>query len=286
MEEFVYSTRNPDVPAAYSRLLAMHTECEILLPRCPEKDARKRISTSWKLVREADRRYNRHDPDSLLSAVNRDAADREVPVDEEMFMVLEFCTTFRRATNGYFDIAANADSRSTGRDEWILDPGKRTVRFSRKGMSLDLGGFAKGFVLDQVVKETAPSGCGIISFGGSSTYAIGSHPFGQAWPVSVGHPYYADKTAHTFHLRDASLSVSGKDRHGRGHIIDPKTGNTVEKEGMVAVMGASPMVTEVLSTALWIAPAEERNTILSSFEGYHAWEILCLPDGKTRTLKI
>lgn len=284
--EFIYSTKNPEVPVAYARLDALHTRCEILLPRCPEAEAREQVEAAWDLVRSAERRYNRFDPDSELSRINRDAAAGEVEIDEEMFLVLEFCSTFRTATQGWFDISAHPGSRSDLGGEWVLDAARRTVRFSRPGMSLDLGGFAKGFVLEQLSRQFQPLGCALISLGGSSTCGIGAHPLGESWGVTVPHRYYPDKAARTFQLRDGSLSVSGKDASGRGHIIDPHSGNTVEKEGLVAVQGRSPMITEVLSTALWVAPETQRQSILSSFEGYEAWDILCLPDGRTRTLKI
>ena len=50
--------------------------------------------------------------------------------------------------------------------------------------------------------------------------------------------------------------------------------------------GPSPMVTEVLSTALWVAPAGQRNEILAAFEGYQAWEIICKTDTNSLTLRI
>ena len=284
--ELIYSTRNPDCPTAYSCEEAMHTRCEMLLPRMAEPDARALAEEVWAMVKEADERYSRFRPGSAISAVNRSAGTREIEVDDELFTVLELCDTFRKATKGYFDISANEMSRSAGRG-WILDPARHTVRFSVEGMRLDLGGFAKGFALQKAVNMvSAATDCAILSFGGSSTAAIGIHPLGSAWPVSVGHIYYTDKAAHTFQLENRSLSVSGKDMHGRGHIIDPSTGNTVEKDGLVAVTGPSAMVTEVLSTALWVAPEEKRKEILSSFEGYDAVDIRCLPDGTARVLTI
>ncbi|MBQ5984569.1 MAG: FAD:protein FMN transferase [Bacteroidales bacterium] len=284
--EWIYSTRNPDIPTGYSRIDAMHTRCEILLPRMAENDARALAEAVWEMVRKADERYNRFAPGSVLSRLNRTAGKEEVEVDEEMFLILELCDTFRKATLGYFDVSVHSASRSGG-GSWILDPARHTVRFPREGMSLDLGGFAKGFVLEQAARAVAvETGCAILSFGGSSTAAVGIHPLGEPWPVSVAHPYYPGRTAHTFRLQDGSLSVSGKDPRGRGHIIDPSTGNTVEKEGFVAVTGPSAMVTEVLSTALWVAPEVRRGEILSGFEGYQAWDILCLTDGNTRIMKI
>jgi thiamine biosynthesis lipoprotein len=169
----------------------------------------------------------------------------------------------------------------------LLDASAHTVRFSRPGMRLDLGGFAKGFVLEQAVRMVSErAGSALLSFGGSSVAAVGKHPLGAPWPVAVAHSYYADRTAHTFQLEGEALSVSGKDPHGRGHIIDPATGNTLEKGGLVAVTGPSAMVTEVLSTALWVAPAERRGEMLAAFAGYRAWEILCRTDGQALTMSL
>lgn len=282
--EFVYSTRNPAAPTAYSRLEALHTQCELLLPFVPEAEARGLSEEVWDLVRAADGRYNRFRAGSALSEVNRRAASEAVEVDDELFLILQLCDTFRKSTDGYFDITAGS---RVGERELLLDAKAHTVRFSRPGMQLDLGGFAKGFVMDKALKTLSGRvECALLSFGGSSVAAIGGHPLGEAWPVSVAHSYYPDRTAHTFPLRDTSLSVSGKDPHGRGHIIDPATGNTLEKEGLLAVTGPSAMVAEVLSTALWVAPHGRRGDILSAFEGYGAWEIRCRTDGQAWTMSI
>ena len=282
--EFIYSTRNPDCPTAYSCLEAMHTRCEILVSRIPEDEARALVDSVWEMVQEADRRYNRFLSGSMLSEVNRKAAGEAVEADEELFMILQLCETFRKATSGYFDVSAG--SRVPDRAV-LLDAASHTVRFSRPGMRLDLGGFVKGFVLEQGVRAVADlAESALLSFGGSSVAAVGRHPLGAPWPVAVAHSYFADRTAHTFQLEDAALSVSGKDPHGRGHIIDPATGNMLEKEGLVAVTGPSAMVTEVLSTALWIAPAEKRGAILAAFEGYRASEIRCLTDGRALKLDL
>jgi len=282
--EFVYSTCNPDIPTAYSRLEAMHTQCELLLPGMEENAARTLAESVWELVREADRRYNRFLPGSVLYELNRKAASGTAEVDDELFFILQLCDTFRKATLGWFDISAG--SRVEDRN-WQMDPATRTVRFSRPGMRLDLGGFAKGFALEKALKAvSAATDCALLSFGGSSVAAVGRHPLGAPWPVAVAHIYYPDRTACTFQLEGEAFSVSGRDPHGRGHIISPETGNTVEKEGLVAVTGPSAMVTEVLSTALWVAPSGQRGEILSAFTDYQAREILCRTDGEAVTMSI
>lgn len=279
MSEFIYSTRNPAIPVAYSQCNAMHTQCEILLPGMAEDDARALVDDIWAMVAASDAAYNRFNPKSPLAAINLTAARETVEVDEEMFLLLELSETFRKSTLGWFDITANAASRLAERG-LELDAARHTVRFAQDGIRLDMGGIAKGFVLEKAVKmASAATSSALISFGGSSTAAIGRHPLDAPWPVSVAHPFYADKPLKTFNLENNSLSVSGKDPSGRGHIIDPATGNIVSKDTMVAVTGASPLVTEVLSTALWLAPEADRKEILASFEGYDAWELLPLATG-------
>lgn len=285
--EFIYSTRNPDCPLAYARFGTMHTDCELLLARCREQEARCWSEEVERMASKTQQRYNRFSPESLLSRINREAGRREVPCDEELFLILQLCQTFRKATRGWFDISANPSSRSAGTGSWELDSGKRTVRFSREDMRLDLGGFLKGYVLEQVLKSLPPpSGQALLSLGGSSSYAKGHHPLSDSWPVSLPHSFYPQQNACTFQLLDQALSISGKDRRGNGHIINPRSGNRVEKEEMVAVIGPSPLVCEVLSTALWICDEAHRLPILSDFEGYQASSITPLPDGSAIVRKI
>lgn len=259
--EFTYSTQNPDCPVAYASLRAMHTECEFLLPRCPEKEAREWCGEAEALIEEADQRYNRFSSDSLLYQVNAQAPSHPVKADEELFLVLELCETFRKATRGWFCAGTP-----------LLDAREKTV--SLRGDSLDLGGFIKGFVLDKILKQTGlPCDNALLSLGGSSSYAKGHHPFSDTWGVSIPQRLFPGKTAHTFQLKDCALSVSGKDRRGRCHILNPWTGKAEDRGGPVAVTGPSPLVCEVLSTALWIAPENERKLILDAFEGYQSIQL-------------
>lgn len=287
MMEFVYSTGNPDCPLSYARFGGMHTECELLLAHCGEREARFWSESVEDMVRRAEGRYNRFSPESLLSRINREAPLRETPCDEELFLILQLCLAFRKATRGWFDISANPSSRSAETGTWELDKRKKTVRFTRENMRLDLGGFLKGFVLEQIIKNLPPpSGQALLSLGSSSSYARGHHPLGENWPVSLPHTYYPWRNACTFRLRDQALSVSGKDRQGKGHIINPRSGNCEEKEEIVAVTGPSPLVCEVLSTALWVCDDTERRPLLADFEGYQASLITPLPDGSSINRRI
>lgn len=287
---FEYSTRNPDIPVAYSSGKVMHTLAEILLPHLTEADARIVTDEIWDLFRSYERRFNRFDKGSILADINRRAANESVAVDEETYMILEMCRIFCQNTDGCFDITANTASRSShdGPANYILDAEHHTIRFADDSVRLDLGGFAKGYAMEQVQRLLVRHGinCGIINLGNSTTLALGAHPYGTNWPVSVEHPYYPGRQASTFPLLDSALSISGRNGQGQAHIIDPYTGDLIDRPGFIAVTGRSPLVVEVLSTALYVCAPEQRPTVLQRFPGYEGTEIICRTDGTVTNLPI
>src|SRR6185369_8643187 len=106
--------------------------------------------------------------DSELSRINRDAATKPVAIDDELFGLIAHSLHFSRLSDGAFDITYAAvghlyDYRqgvapdaaaleraraAVGWQQLVLDPRARTVAFAREGMRIDLGGFAKGHVVD------------------------------------------------------------------------------------------------------------------------------------------
>lgn len=285
---FEYSTRNPSVPVACLTGTAMHTQAEMLVAYLSETDARAATDEAWSLLKACERKCNRFDRTSVLADINSHAAEEPVIVDDELYMMLEMCRTFCHLTDGCFDISANKSSRTTtlGADAYALDASTHTIRLASHDIRLDLGGFAKGYILEQIGRSLKARGvtCAIVSLGGSSTCAIGAHPYGESWPVSVAHPFYPGREASTFQLHDSALSVSGLDSAGRPHIVDPFTGNLLDRPEMIAVNGVSPLIAEVLSTALYVCDPAHRAEVLARFPGYKAEEIRCHTDG-TSTVK-
>ena len=290
MISFKYSAKNISASVAYSSLDTMHSVAEIILPYYSEEDSRAIIDEIWARTNEANDKFNRFDKSSPLALVNKRAAEEAVAIDDELFMVLQMCKVFCKSTDGYFDITANKASRTAagGADNFELDGETHTVRFAEPSVKLDLGGFAKGYALEKACEILREKGvtCALLNYGNSSTYAFGTHPYGEYWPISVEHPYFRGKCAHTFELKDCALSISGKNGRGVEHIIDPATGDHVVREELMAVNGSSPMVCEVLSTALYVAPREKRKDILARFPGYSASEIYCLTNGNTKVIKV
>jgi FAD:protein FMN transferase len=91
------------------------------------------------------------DPASDVALLNRKAAERAITVHPWTFEVLEASFEIQRRSAGIFDIAAAQGRRRTSHIRSVeLCPGRR-VRFSDPGVTIDLGGIAKGFAVDRAI---------------------------------------------------------------------------------------------------------------------------------------
>ena len=284
--EFQHSTKNSRYPVTYLSFYAMHTRVEVVavgLDECAGRDLAQGVEAE---VKRLERCFNRFDNRSPLAVMNARAAAEDVAVDDDMFMALELCEAFRRGTAGYFDIATN--TTVGGQVSYSLNADNHTVRYTSSGISLDMGGFAKGFALERVRRAVVEAGAesALINFGNSSVAAISHHPYGEWWGVGVEHTRVQCVMAHDVHLCDNAMSVSGRTPRGEYHIVNPRTGGTVAGEELILVEGRSALVAEVLSTALYAAPRSERAEIMRAYDGYRATELYCREGGAAESREL
>ena len=217
----------------------------------------------WRLCTEilekCERRMNRFDPESEVSEVNRElSSGLAVTLGDEMRQAVAECIEFRDRTGGYFDIAGNPDA-GLELDGNVLKP-------SVQGVSLDFGGFAKGFALRKIADVLKDKNVknAFVDFGDSSVYAVGAHPCGDCWPVSLPSPFTGQVIA-DFRLKDNALSTSGNTPGYTGHIIDPHTGKACCARRIACVVSEDPLEAEILSTALMVADDAAVNNIRTNF---------------------
>lgn len=287
---------------------AMNTRFSMVLVGI-ESDRAESLATAAKCqLRAYERLMSRFDAQGPLSDLNRQAAEIAMEPPQALWEILVECRKFWKQTDGAFDIAlwplnrlwreyvdrdgdpAAGDlllaRQQAGMGSVEFDDGCRTVRFEEQGMSLDLGGFGKGFALEGLAASLRKEGVerALLSFGESSITVLGSHPHGPSWPVGITNIFGPSQTLHTFHLRDASLSTSGTAPFNRtggprrfsqimGQIIDPRKGRPIEGYRTMSVVGSSGTEAEVLSTALLVTPQQNRAKVLSQFSAVSALEI-------------
>jgi thiamine biosynthesis lipoprotein len=218
---------------------------------------------------------------SDLARVNRTAADEPAAVDADLFALLQACAEVHAQTEGAFDITSTPLSRTwgflrrqgrrptdeeiarartmVGMDGLVLDAERRTVRFARRGMELNLGAIGKGYALDRMAQGMRARGVrdALLSAGGSSAVAVGGR--GRGWSVDVRSRQVAGRPLARLLLRDGGLATSGAgeqyfldDGQRYGHVIDPRTGWPTAGVVSVTVVADGAARADALSTAFLV----------------------------------
>ncbi|MEO5883864.1 MAG: FAD:protein FMN transferase [Caldimonas sp.] len=245
-----------------------------------------------------DRTMSPHKDDSELTRINRGAGSAPVRLSDEMTSLLTRAESFARLTGGAFDITYAAvgqlyDYRAGTRPSpealaracravgWrflALDRGARTVRFTRPGMRIDLGGFAKGYAVDNAARILRAHGIrhAMVSAGGDSR-VIGDRR-GRPWTIGIRDPRggSADVVA-VLPLEDVSISTSGDyeryfDDAGERfhHLIDPATGRSPASVRSVTVLAEDGLTSEALSKAAFVLGVDRGLALIHSFPGVDA----------------
>jgi thiamine biosynthesis lipoprotein len=118
-----------------------------------------------------------------------------------------------------------------------------TITSTNKAVMIDLGGYAKGYALDRAatILRNARVKAALVNVGGN-VLAVGQ-PGARPWMVGIQDPR-GDGTLASIALHDnEAMGTSGdyqryfmKDGKRHPHIIDPRTGNTVDLVASVTVI--------------------------------------------------
>ncbi len=256
-----------------------------------EAPAREALDQLFREVAALSRVASRFDPESGVSRLNDAAGQGPAAVDPALYEMLLQAESARRATRGAFDVtvgpvvalwteAAGRD-RAPSRDELAqvltrvgrpigLEQGRASLALP--GMSVDLGGIAKGFALDRVRARLAEEGLArcLLSFGRSSVWAGG-----QTWRLLIesddGTP------VGLVELRDQALSLSSSlaqssviEGVAYGHVVDPRSGQALQSRRIAVVVGRRATEAEVLSTALLVLDEAAGRAVLEE-QRAEAW---------------
>jgi thiamine biosynthesis lipoprotein len=269
------------------------------------------LAAAFDEVDRIDRLMSHYRADSPLSRINREAGRSPVTVEPELFNFIADAMRYHRDSDGAFDVTVGplmrawgffrGDGRVPADDELaaarrrvggahvILNPLDRTISFDDAGVELDLGGIAKGYAVDRVVRllKQRQIAAALISAGGSTIYALGAPPGRDGWNVTIQDPIDPRKTALTVGLKDRALSVAGsaeKSFESRGvtysHIMDPRTGNPAQGVLSVAVLARSGTAGDALDNAFFVLGPDATRPYLKQLSDTEAW--FFLPDAKER----
>lgn len=236
----------------------MGTRMDFLVLGVSEKLA----AVLWDDVREMavrlDAVFNRFSPGSEVWAFNNSEKDLPFRGSGEFCRLMDKAVSFWYETEGLFDITKGRmlDLRFDG----------DVLQKTEDEVGLDFGGIAKGYVLGKIKDMLQSSGVesAFVNFGNSSILALGHHPYGDCWKVSLPSPFGGEQLRE-YSLRDSSLSTSGNTPGYSGHIIHPLSGKPVTDRRVASVVGEDPLEAEILSTVMMLADEGQRKRILRRF---------------------
>lgn len=251
------------------------------------------INSSIDAMKQVTNVFNRYDPNSEVSQINKDKEKVSVYISEEFKNMLELSFWLNKRSLGAFDITVGPLEELWGfyDDRPKFLPTTEQIRtaikkcsmdnlkikgndliFQDPEMELDFNALAKGYAVDAAVKVLKDNGIkrAIVDAGGD-VYCIGDNN-GQGWHVGVRDPEKKDNIVGFFTISNKAAATSGgyekfitiKDKE-YPHIIDPRTGYPADSNVVSStVLSSKCTIADALATAFFVLHPEQSLNIVES----------------------
>ncbi len=273
----------------------MGTRVSVELWADDEQRGRELVAEIMGEYRRVDDAMSTYKTTSEISRVNARAAEAPMVIGEELFGLVERSLELSKASGGAFDITYDSvgylyDFRARRRPtdsqiaerlnavdyrHVVLDRERHTIFFKTQGVRINLGGIAKGYVVERGAAMLRGRGVehALLNAGGD-TRVIGDRR-GQPWIVGIRHPRAADEVVTRLPLVDEAISTSGDyeryfEENGRRyhHIINPATGRPTEGVLTVTVIGPDGTLTDGLDTAIFVLGPAKGLELIEAYPDY------------------
>ena len=277
------------------------------------KNSEKAMNESINKLREIDNNMSLSKSDSEMVKINNNAGKRSVKVNDGFLNVINKAIYYGRLSDGAFDISIRPVDKLWGigtKNERIpkekeikenlkfvnyknieTDNFNKTVFLRNKNMAIDLGGIAKGYAADELVKILKENNIksGLINLGGN-IYAYKKDKNDKPFNIGIQDP--KEENGQTFAIikvKNKSVVTSGnyeryfiKNGKRYHHIMDPRTGAPSES-GIISstIISDKSIDGDALSTATFILGVKKGMELINSLSGVEA--IFVTNDNKVYT---
>ncbi len=167
-------------------------------------------------------------------------------------------------------LTINETLDAVGFDKIHWDIPNHQILIPKKGMKLDLGGIAKGYIAQKVIDYLRENGIDVALADAGGDISMSNTPLGiDGWLVGVNIPETTDDLMKKkLSLSNYSVATSGDayqyiEHNGKkySHIIDPRTGYGVSFQRNVTVIAKDGTTADWLATACSIVSIREAKKI-------------------------
>lgn len=269
-----------------------------------DKGKSKVLPKAFDLIKKEADEITVNQKGSEIDKINNNAGIKPVKVSDDVFELIQYANYFSKNSNGSFDMAIGPitslwhigfdDARKPSQAEIdarlplvnyknvTLNRKQHTVYLQKKGMQLDLGGIAKGYITDQVKNLLQKNGVttAIIDLGGN-VFVMGNSPKSAKtkWTVGIQDPKKSRGTSiGTVEEANRSIVTSGiyerylkVDGHIYMHLMNPKTGYPFDNNLMgVSIVSRKSVDGDALSTATFDKGLKDGMSYINAKKGAEA----------------
>lgn len=240
-------------------------------------------------VRELENKMSTKIATSEVSKINDNAGIDKVKVSDDTYTVIKEALKYGKISKGKFDITVGnlvdlwgigTENEKVPSEEEIqkalatvdynkveIDDNNKTVFLKDKGMKIDLGAIAKGYVADEIVKILEKDGVksAIINLGGN-VYVYGNKG-GKNFKIGIRNPLSPDPNDYLgiYQSQNESVVTSGvyerffeKDGKRYHHILSTSDGYPIDNNLIsTSIITKSSMDADALSTTTFALGLEE-----------------------------
>lgn len=272
----------------------MGTQFKIILYSNDKYKVQNTVNQCFKRIDQLNLLLSDYDAQSEISLLSATAGQgKKIKVSPTLWTILKKSILFSKKSDGAFDISIGPLSKlwrsmirkkeifsktkiqsaksKVGFNKIKLYPFYRRVELLQKGMRLDLGGIAKGFTVDEVVKILRKNGfTKFLVDGGGDIYAGNSPPNQLGWQINITIEIPKGQEKEKLLLLENTAIASSGDTYrfleweGKrySHIIDPRTGYGVLDEKIINVQARNCMRADVIASTLSVLNAPETASFL------------------------
>ena len=251
----------------------------------------------FRLIAQQENLFTVNRVQSEVMAINHAAGERPVTVSPAVFNLIQVAHTVSTLPDSAFNFAigpivkrwkigfqgnsvpAAADITAllplTNPHQVVLDAAAQSVYLPQRGMEIDLGAIAKGYIADRVQQWLRQQGVtqALINLGGNvQTLGAPLHE-PQGWQIGLKKPFADDNALlGVIEVREKSVVTSGIyeryfEQQGRcwHHIFDPRTGYPLDNELLsVTVISDRSLDGDIYTTLLYGMGTEQGLNWLAS----------------------
>jgi thiamine biosynthesis lipoprotein len=263
--------------------VTMDTQVELLFFERSSRSAEQVSNAVFAEMERLENIFSRSLPESEISLINRSAGVEAVPVGHEMLSVANQANYYAQLSEGAFDptiaplidlwgflgqtyrVPSEAEIRAVlplvnYSLVQIGNSRQSTIYLPEKKMALELGGIAKGYIIDRALDILIAAGVehAYINAGGDIGL-LGSKPGGTPWQIGVRHPREDNKIIAVLPVIGGAVVTSGDYQRAfveKGihyhHLLNSRSGMPARDLASVTIYAATALEADALSTTVFL----------------------------------